>query len=229
MNTAIIVAAGAGKRFGGEAPKQFLTLRGKTLLEITLSRFEHCTDVDEIVLVVPEERLRAEESLQSQFTKLKSIVAGGSTRAESVRNGLEEVRSEGVVAVHDGARPLVSVSEISLTIAAAKKHGASCLVVPVTDTIKKTDGRVITGTLDRSKMRRAVTPQCFEYGLLKRAFAEADSIETATDECSLVERLGVAIRIVEGSVRNIKITMPEDLKIAEALLDQKDILAKGKN
>ena len=220
MNTAIIVAAGAGKRFGQKTPKQFLTLRGKTLLEITLSKFEQCSDIGEIVLVVPEDSVEGAAQLITDFSKLGSVVAGGETRSLSVLRGLEAVRNRNFVAVHDGARPLVSVEEISRTVRSAAETGAACLVMPVTDTIKRIEGDQIAGTLDRTKLRRAVTPQCFRYELLERAFRESSSLESATDECTIVEALGVKIKVVEGSARNIKITVPEDLNIARALLDE---------
>jgi 2-C-methyl-D-erythritol 4-phosphate cytidylyltransferase len=135
-------------------------------------------------------------------------------------NGLNAIESERceIVAVHDGARPLVSVEEISATIEKAKETGAACLVAAVTDTIKEVaDGKII-GTIDRSKLRRALTPQCFRYEILKRAFAENEISEIVTDECFLVERLGYEIATVEGSAQNIKITLKEDFVFAEHLL-----------
>lgn len=223
MNTAIIVAAGAGNRFGGDTPKQFLTLRGKALLAVTISRFEECVDIDEIVVVTAEDRIESVSGLKSEFSKLKAVVEGGATRSESVRNGLSVADTTGIVAVHDGARPLVTAEEISRTVLAAKEHGAACLAVPVTDTIKQTEGGYITGTLDRTALRAAVTPQCFRFEIIERAFAESHSVQKATDECALVERLGIPIRIVEGSPRNIKITVAGDLKLAEALLDDQGL------
>ncbi|MDH3492749.1 MAG: 2-C-methyl-D-erythritol 4-phosphate cytidylyltransferase [Acidobacteriota bacterium] len=218
MNAAIIVAAGDGKRFGGTTPKQFLTLRGKTLLEIAVSRFEECADILEVVVVVPADFVDRSMEIIRKFPKTAAVVAGGTTRSGSVLNGLNAAAGAGIIAVHDGARPLVTVEEISRTVRAADEFGAACLAVPVTDTIKKTDGQEIITTVDRSTLRRAVTPQCFRREILERAFAEAESMESATDECTLVERLGIPVRLVEGSARNIKITMPDDLVLAEALL-----------
>jgi 2-C-methyl-D-erythritol 4-phosphate cytidylyltransferase len=123
-----------------------------------------------------------------------------------------------IVTVHDGARPLVSVDEIERTIAKARETGAACLVAPVTDTIKSVRSGEIADTLDRDKLRRALTPQAFKIDVLKKAFENADLSESATDECYLVEKLGHPIAVVEGSSRNIKITHPEDLFLAEALL-----------
>ncbi len=222
MNIAIIVAAGSGSRFGTEKPKQFAELLGKPLIIHTLERFEACSAVDEIVLVLSEDG-RAEfqiSNFKSQIPKLKNVVIGGAMRAESVRNGLESVEAPdgSVVAVHDGARPLVTSDEIAAVIAKAGETGAACLVAPVNDTIKSVEGDVINFTVDRTRLRRALTPQAFRLDILRRAFDRADLSEAVTDECYLVEKLGVPITAVEGSSRNIKITRTEDLKFAEAIL-----------
>jgi 2-C-methyl-D-erythritol 4-phosphate cytidylyltransferase len=218
MNVAIVVAGGSGRRFGGEVPKQFLEIAGKPVILHTLERFENCAEVDEIVLVLPE----SESAAKYGLSKLKTVVAGGQTRAESVWNGLQAVNNEAeIVAVHDGARPLVTTEEITATIEKARETGAACLVAPVTDTIKEVfDGQIVT-TIDRSKLRRALTPQCFRYDLLQRAFAELNRFtKEATDESFLVEQLGVPVSVVEGSAKNIKITVPEDLILAESLLKE---------
>ncbi len=222
MNTAIIVAAGTGSRFSSDQPKQFTHILGRPLLVHTLQRFEACPDVDEIVLVLSEAgREQFQNSnLGSEISKLRSVVAGGSTRAESVKNGLDviDAATANVVAVHDGARPLVSVREITQTIQKADEAGAACLVAEVTDTIKEISEGVIVSTVDRNKLRRALTPQAFRHDILVRAFANADLGDNVTDECYLVEKLGISISIVEGSSRNIKITRPEDLRLAEIFL-----------
>lgn len=224
MNTAIIVAAGTGQRFASTTPKQFITLLGKPLIIHTLDKFDACDLIDEIVLVLSDEGRKLLESSDhaSGITKLRSIVTGGTTRAESVRNGLSSLNaSEGdIVAVHDGARPLVTVSEIARTVEKAVEAGAACLVAPVTDTIKTIGGDEIVGTLERDKLRRALTPQAFRCEVLKRAFEVVDLSEAVTDECYLVEKLGYPIAIVEGSSRNIKITRSEDLVFAQAVLSQ---------
>jgi 2-C-methyl-D-erythritol 4-phosphate cytidylyltransferase len=221
MNSAIIVAAGEGKRFGGETPKQFVTIRDKPLIIYTVEQFERCSAIDEIILVLAAERL--EDFMKAYaspcFTKMKRIIEGGKTRAESVFNGLQVVsENTEIVAVHDGARPLVSSEEIDATVEKARETGAACLVSAVSDTIKEVaDGKII-GTIDRAKLRRALTPQCFRLEILKKAFDGADLSKGVTDECFLVEKLGCEIAIVEGSARNIKITTPEDLLLAEELL-----------
>jgi 2-C-methyl-D-erythritol 4-phosphate cytidylyltransferase len=217
--TAIIVAAGSGSRFKSDTPKQFLKIKGKSVIVHTIERFQSAPSVDSIVLVLAADQAASFDA--SAFSKVSKVVAGGSTRAASVHNGLDAVDAD-IVAVHDGARPLVTVDEIERTIAKAKETGAACLVAPVTDTIKSVRGGEIADTLDRTKLRRALTPQAFRTELLKKAFEDKDLNldvnESITDECYLVEKLGYPIAIVEGSPRNIKITHPEDLVLAAALL-----------
>lgn len=224
MNIAIIVAAGSGKRFGGKTPKQFLEILGKPLIIHTIERFEACAEIDEIILVLPSTETAKFLEIAGKYNlkKLSKTIAGGETRAESVWKGLSAVRAATAetIAVHDGARPLVSIAEIAETVKKAKECGAACLVAAVTDTIKEIKDGKIARTIDRSTLRRALTPQCFQYEILKRAFANADLTEAATDECFLVEKLNQEIAVVEGSARNIKITHPEDLILAGNLLKQ---------
>lgn len=227
MNTAIIVAAGTGTRFGGDVPKQFVEILGKPLLMHTLRRFEDCSLIDEIVLVLAADSVEFFLSRSEMFhaSKVKKYIVGGATRAESVLNGLNSIsgKPDDIVAVHDGARPLVTCEEISATIESARKNGAACLVGRVNDTIKKVSGEKIIETGDRENLRRALTPQCFQLEILQRAFENADISESATDECFLVEKLGHEITFIEGSARNIKITTADDLKIAEMFLQEENV------
>lgn len=222
MNTAIIVAAGEGKRFGGEVPKQFLEIAGEPLIIHTLRRFEDCTKIDEIILVLSLAQAGRFQEISRKFNlkKLSKIIGGGETRAASVLNGLlvVEAKTAGIIAVHDGARPLVAIEEISSTILKAEETGAACLVAAVTDTIKEVSGDKILRTIDRSSLRRALTPQCFRYEILRRAFEGNNPGEEVTDECFLVEKNGVEVSLVEGSSKNIKVTHPEDFAVAEILL-----------
>lgn len=219
MNTAIIVAAGSGERFKSEIPKQFLEIKGKPVIVHTIERFQASPSVDSIVLVLAGDRVESFQSCVKRFSKISKIVPGGKTRAESVWNGLRAVNERcQIVAVHDGARPLVSVDEIERTMAKALETGAACLVARVTDTVKSIRGNEIAATLDRDKLRRALTPQAFRVEVLRRAFESVDLTDAVTDECYLVEKLGHPITIVEGSSRNIKITHYEDLILAETLL-----------
>ena len=220
--TAIIVAAGTGSRFKSDTPKQFLEINGKPVIAHTLERFQAAPSVDSIVLVVSTEHSNRFDS--NVVSKLEKVIAGGLTRAHSVLNGLKTVDPETeIVAVHDGARPLVTVDEIEATIAKAKETGAACLTAPVTDTIKSIRGGEIAATLDREKLRRALTPQVFKIEVLKSAFEGVDLNDSVTDECYLVEKLGHPIAIVDGSPRNIKITHSEDLILARALLAQEKL------
>jgi 2-C-methyl-D-erythritol 4-phosphate cytidylyltransferase len=226
MNVAIIAAAGLGARMAGKRPKQFLELAGTPILIHTLKAFEQCDAIHEIIVVLSAEETDGFLALAKEhgLRKILAAVSGGSTRAESVLRGLQAADAETVeiVAVHDGVRPFVTPEEISLTVAAANREGAAILVSTPVDTMKELKNGAVGKTLDRSTIRNALTPQCFHYRLLVRAYEEVDLSDPAlTDESALVERLGVRIAVVEGSARNIKITRPEDLLIGEALLQQR--------
>jgi 2-C-methyl-D-erythritol 4-phosphate cytidylyltransferase len=223
MNFAIIVAAGSGTRFGANKPKQFLEVGGKPVIVHTLERFENCVAVDRVILVLAADEIDNFRQTATEYNlkKLVKIVAGGKTRTESVLSGLKSVEADSaeIIAVHDGARPLVTIEEISATIEKARECGAACLVAPVTDTIKEVANGGIIGTIDRNRLRRALTPQAFRFEILREACAQND-LSSATDECFLVEKLGYEIAFVEGSARNIKITHQEDLRIAELFLSE---------
>jgi len=216
--SAIIVAAGAGKRFG--EMKQFAYLRAKPVLEWTLERFQAHPGVDSVVLVLPDEEDL--KHYRMRYAKIVEIVRGGERRQDSVWQGFRILAAAApeVVLVHDGARPLVSADLISRVIAAARAGGAAVPVLPIEDTIKEvTDGRV-SGTVDRTLLARAQTPQGFRYDVLKKAMEAARRDRFyGTDEASLVERAGLPVTAVAGDPRNIKITTPVDIPIAEALLD----------
>ena len=223
MNIAIIAAAGAGTRMASDRPKQFLLLAGMPVIFHTLKPFEQCESINEVIVVLPAEESGGFLSLAAKYglRKLARVVPGGATRADSVKRGLMAIRSATaeIVAVHDGVRPFVSVEEIEATIAAARTNGAAILAAPVTDTIKQVVDQRVTRTFDRAGLRRALTPQCFRYDLLRQAYQAADVADPSlTDESVLVEKLGHPVSIVEGSARNIKITTVEDLAIAEAIL-----------
>lgn len=183
--------------------------------------------VDEIILVLPADQQASFPEIAGKygFKKLSKIVGGGKSRAESVLNGLRAVRAEtaGIVAVHDGARPLVTPDEIAKTIEKAQETGAAVLAAPLTDTIKEISGENIVETVDRNTLRRALTPQCFRYDILQKVYAAAEEISAdffgATDESFLVEKAGFPVTFVEGGPSNIKITRPEDLALAEFLIN----------
>jgi 2-C-methyl-D-erythritol 4-phosphate cytidylyltransferase len=223
MNVAIIAAAGQGTRMAGKRPKQFLELAGTPIIFHTLQVFEQCDSIQEIIVVIAAAESAGFLSLagKRELSKLSKVVTGGATRAESVLRGLQAVRETNVeiVAVHDGVRPFVTTDEISRTVTAAQTSGAAILVSTPVDTVKEVRDGAVVKTLERGDLRNALTPQCFQYKLLRRAYAQADiSDPDLTDESSLVERLGIEVMVVEGSRRNIKITREEDLILAEAML-----------
>jgi 2-C-methyl-D-erythritol 4-phosphate cytidylyltransferase len=229
MNIAIIAAAGTGSRMASDRPKQFLQLAGSPIIFHTLKPFELCESIQEVIVVLPAQESAAFLALAAKqgLRKLARVVPGGSTRADSVKRGLMAIRpaTAEIVAVHDGVRPFVTVEEIDNTIAAAQRDGAAILATPVTDTIKLVSqgktGDAVVKTLERRDLRQALTPQCFRYELLRKAYELADVNDPSlTDESALVERLGHKVTIVEGSARNIKITTPRDLLIAEAFLNE---------
>jgi 2-C-methyl-D-erythritol 4-phosphate cytidylyltransferase len=223
MNIAIIAAAGSGTRMASDRPKQFLLLAGMPVIFHTLKPFEQCDNIHEVIVVLPAEESAGFLSLAGKYglRKLARVVPGGATRADSVKRGLMSIRAATaeIVAVHDGVRPFVTVEEIDATIETARADGAAILVAPVTDTIKQVDSERVVKTLDRDGLRRALTPQCFRYDVLRHAYEAADVTDPSlTDESVLVEQLGHTVSIVEGSGRNIKITTAEDLAVAEVLL-----------
>jgi len=224
MNVAIVVAAGKGTRLGGVRPKQFLELGGVPIIIHTLRQFERSQQIDEIIAVLSPEETANFLSFAQDFglKKVSRAVAGGATRAQSVLCGLTTIGEAEIVAVHDGVRPLVTPVEIDATMRAARASGAAILTTSAADTIKEIkDDRVIR-TLPRANLRRALTPQCFRYEILQRAYDQLSDLEASgieiTDDSMLVERLGVEIVAVAGSPRNIKITSAEDMAIAEVLL-----------
>jgi 2-C-methyl-D-erythritol 4-phosphate cytidylyltransferase len=214
----IIVAAGAGTRFG--EMKQYAYLRAKPVLEWTLERFEAHSGVGAVALVLPDENDL--KHYRTRYPKIIDIVRGGDRRQDSVWQGFRLLSAVGpeIVLVHDGARPLVPADLISRVIEAARADGAAVPVLAVEDTLKEVrDGRV-AGTVDRTLLFRAQTPQGFRYDVLKKALDAARKDRFyGTDEAALVERLGLPVATVPGDPRNIKITTPGDIPIAEALLD----------
>ena len=219
---AVIVAAGSASRMGG-IDKVMAPLGGEPMILRTVRAFEDCEAVKEIVIVTREDLMGPIAELCSGFTKIRSVVQGGSSRQESVKLGLlafsKEVR---LAAVHDGARPLVSGELIDKVIRAAHSYGAAAPAIPVKDTIKVFEGVFIAATPDRSTLRAVQTPQVMDRDLLLGALEKAEQEGTAlTDDCSAVEHIGMRVRLVEGEERNLKVTTPLDLKIAELLLEEK--------
>ena len=224
MNVAIVVAGGKGMRFGGDRPKQFLEVNGSPIIIHTLRQFERCREIGSVVVVLPAEETAGFQSLIEKFAlqKVTRIVAGGATRAQSVKTGLATIEEAEVVAVHDGVRPLVTPDEIDSVVKAAGESGAAILVAGLADTIKDVRSNRVVNTLPRVNLRRALTPQCFRLDVLRRAYQQLEQLEgtaiEVTDDSFLVERLGLEVVAIEGSARNIKITKEEDLRIAETIL-----------
>ena len=224
MNVAIVVAGGKGVRFGGDRPKQFLEVNGSPIIIHTLRQFERCREIGSVVVVLPAEETAGFQSLIEKFAlqKVTRIVAGGATRAQSVKTGLATIEEAEVVAVHDGVRPLVTPDEIDNVVKAAGESGAAILVAGLADTIKDVRSNRVVNTLPRVNLRRALTPQCFRLDVLRRAYQQLEQLEgtaiEVTDDSFLVERLGLEVVAIEGSARNIKITKEEDLRIAETIL-----------
>lgn len=217
--TALIPAAGSGTRMGGGTVKQFLPLRGEPVLLHTVRLFSLCDLVDEIIIAAHD--LEAVGALVGAVPKVTRIVPGGATRQESVWAALETVHARPrVVCVHDAARPLLPTPVLEHVLRGAAEHQAQVVANPVTDTIKTTDpAGFVTGTLDRSTLWAVQTPQVFWVETLVRAFRQAIAEGfSGTDCAALVERTGVPVRIHPGSSENLKLTTPEDLVLAEAIL-----------
>ena len=231
--TAIIPASGRGTRMQSSVAKQYMELCGKPLLYHTIKAFEEST-VDEIILVVPEgeeDFVRTTIVEPNGFYKVKKIVVGGEARYNSVFNGLLAAEDSDYVLIHDGARPLADAALISRCIEAVQKERACIAAVPVKDTIKEIGSNgTVEQTIDRSKLYAIQTPQCFEYPLILTAYSKLFrqaatgqmSPEGITDDASVVELMTEqSVKLVQGDYRNIKVTTPEDIVVAEALLKSK--------
>ena len=218
---AVIVAAGTASRMGG-IDKVMAPLGGAPMIAKTVGTFQNCDAVSEIVIVTREDLIVPITNLCKDMTKVTAVVAGGKSRQESVNLGLNALSGKiKLAAIHDGARPLITWQVIDRAIRAANSYGAAAPAIPVKDTIKVVEGRVVKSTPDRATLFAVQTPQVFDFDLLRGALKKAE-LEGAqvTDDCSAVERMGVAVKIVEGDERNIKVTTPMDLKIAEMLLEE---------
>jgi 2-C-methyl-D-erythritol 4-phosphate cytidylyltransferase len=217
---AILVAAGRGERMGAGGPKAFLLLAGEPMLLRAARAFAAAPSVVAMVAVVPAALVGPAREMLCSMDKLRDVVAGGERRQDSVRAGLHAAPAwEGVVLVHDAARPFVEVELIEEVTRAAAEVGAALPVLEVVDTVKRVHDARVAGTLDRRELATAQTPQGFRAALLRRAYDEAfRAAVTLTDEAMAVERLGEPVAAVRGSSRNRKLTTPEDLAWAEGLL-----------
>jgi len=215
---AIIVAAGEGKRFG--SPKPFAVVKGKSILAYCLETFNNHPGIFEIVLVLRETSEKA--FFLDRYEKLKAVAAGGERRQDSVFSGFQQISpvETDIVLIHDAARPLVKAELIDTIIEKAKAKGAAIPALPVSDTIKKINGDRVSQTIDRQGLYCIQTPQGFSCEILRRAFKEnLEDKGMYTDEAALVEKLGQDVFVVPGDPDNLKITVPEDLKRAEAFIE----------
>lgn len=239
---AVIVAAGRGRRMGGDIPKQFLKLAGREILSYSLKAFQDSPEIDGIILVAePGEGSRFARDIAERYgiTKLRCIADGGATRLESVYNGLLSAPDNGYVFIHDGARPLVSEDIIKRAYEAAERYGACAVAVPCKDTVKLADEEGFVGeNLRRENVWIMQTPQVFKTSMIKEAYrmvageAESyraffglneDSAKIYTDDATVVGKmLHAPVRLVMGSYDNIKITTPEDMAVAEAILKSRE-------
>ena len=218
---AVIVAAGNASRMGG-IDKVMAELKGEPMIVRTVRTFQECDAVSEIVIVTREDLIQPITALCREMPKVKAVVCGGTSRQESVGHGLGALSSKvKLAAIHDGARPLITWRVIDRTVRAANSYGAAAPAIPVKDTIKVVEGRVVKNTPDRSTLFAVQTPQVFDFDLLRAALKKAEADGAAvTDDCSAVELMGMSVKIVEGDEHNIKVTTPMDLKIAEMLLEE---------
>lgn len=215
---AVITAAGTGTRMGTATPKQFLILHGKPVLWYTIQAFLSTFDDIIIILVLPKEYMEAGEKLVSQFDQQILITEGGSTRFQSVKNGLALIQEQGIVFVHDGVRCMVSAELITRCFYQALEKGSAIPAVAATDSIRIQEGS-LHHVIDRNAVRIVQTPQTFKTEILLPAF-EQTHVPAFTDEATVVEASGTNVYLIEGDYRNLKITRPVDLLIAESLLQE---------
>lgn len=217
----VIVAAGNASRMGG-IDKVMAELGGKPMIVRTVETFQSCDCISEIVIVTREDLILPIMELCAKYEKVQAVVKGGSTRQESVTLGLNVLSAKcKLAAIHDGARPLVTEQLIDRTVRAAGTYGAAAPMIPVKDTIKTVSGGIVDSTPDRDTLRAVQTPQVFDYDMLRGALEKAAKDGAiVTDDCSAAERMGMKIKVVEGDERNLKVTTPMDLKIAEMLLEE---------
>lgn len=219
---AVIVAAGSASRMGG-IDKVMAQLHGEPLIVHAVRTFQNAVAIKEIVVVTRPDLLSRVMGLCRDFDKVTAVVAGGKDRQESVELGLNALSDKvKLAAVHDGARPLITDAVIDRTVRAAHSYGAAAPAIPVKDTVKVVQGGVVQSTPERKTLQAVQTPQVFDFDMLRSALKKArqDKAEI-TDDCSCVERMGFSVKIVEGDEKNIKVTTPMDLKIAQMLLEER--------
>ena len=218
---AVIVAAGTASRMGG-IDKVMAPLGGEPMICRTVRQYQNCDAISEIVVVTRQDLVTPIMELCHDFKKVTTVIVGGETRQASVLAGLFALSDKvKLAAVHDGARPLITWQVIDRVVRAANSYGAAAPGVPVKDTVKLVEGGLVKETPERRMMQAIQTPQVFDMELLRGALEKAEKDKAQlTDDCSAVERIGMSVRIVEGDEKNLKITTPMDLKIAELILEE---------
>lgn len=224
FTSAIIAASGNSTRMGLDISKQLIILNDKPVIEHTLTAFEQCDVIDEIVVVCRQVDIDSIKAIADKFPKVKDVVIGGDTRADSVKNGVDACSDcARYFAIHDGARPLVTPHDIQKVVEAAYELGGATLGTPVTDTVKVVDcGDVIASTPQRATLRAVQTPQVFERDMYIMAIDNSVEKElSVTDDCSMVEAIGRPVTVIFGSAENIKLTTQTDLIFAKAILENR--------
>lgn len=224
---AIIVGGGSGTRMNTPVPKQFMLLDGKPILMYSISKFAEADPEIEIIVVLREDQLGFWKQLCAEyhFQIPHSLTTGGETRFHSVKNGLALVKEDGIVGVHDSARPLVSIKTIQTAFRTTEMYGNAVPAIPITDSIRQIDSGMSIA-VDRTKYCATQTPQCFLTYILKNAY-DQEYKYTFTDDASIVEAFGEKIHLIDGNADNIKVTTPKDLIIADALLKNKRVLSSS--
>jgi 2-C-methyl-D-erythritol 4-phosphate cytidylyltransferase len=226
MEVALIVAGGRGNRMQSDTPKQFIEIAGLPVLMHTIKVFASYSPDIRILVVLPENQMAVWQSLitKFKFTIQHNVVAGGETRFQSVKNGLEYVDDADLVAVHDGVRPLVSKNIISASYQMASRNGSAVAAIPLKDSIREIMDSGVNAAVNRNRFRIIQTPQTFKASLIKKGY-ETEELPVFTDDASVVEKSGHKIYLIEGDPKNINITTPEDLAFARLILENADTQA----
>lgn len=219
---ALILAGGSGTRMGCDKTKQKIEILGETVLRRSVRAFCEAKLIDGIIVVSRADEIDEVREMIADLPKVISVVVGGDCRRESARLGFEAVPEDtSYVAIHDAARCLITPEEIDLVVSEAKKYGAATCSSPIFDTVKREKDGFIVGTVDRSELRIAQTPQVFSAKIYKKAIEKCEKNVNITDDNMMVEELGIAIKCVNTSSQNIKITTADDLALAEFILEKR--------
>ena len=221
MNIAVILSAGSGKRFESEVPKQLLDLNGSQIISYSLNKFQNTDFIDSIILVSNKDYLEETKLLASSFSKVVDVIVGGERRQDSVFNALSWIKEHGVckkVFIHDAARPLFT-NELLVSLKLASENNEAVIpVIPLEDTVKRIKDGVVESTIDRKNIVRVQTPQVFDFAKLYDCYIEFPNKLNATDDAFIIEYFGEEVKIIDGEKNNIKVTYPDDIRLAEYIL-----------